>query len=188
MSVLKAEGSIVASLAVMTAVYGIYSHGLPSVADIRTAEPGNHDIEASERAASWQAAGAVPLFDLNTVTYHGAIGSAARNAALLAQQLRLLRAASAAGLPVRMVELGNELYLNGNSSTPAGHAHDYAKRFPTAAAYATQMNPWIAAIHRAFPGPRWRPWPPTPTTSAASHRAAARGTPACWPGLTGRTR
>jgi hypothetical protein len=98
-----------------------------------------------------RAAGALALFDLNTVTYHGAIASAADNAALLHQQLELLRTASAAGLPVQMVELGNELYQNGNSSTPPRNAHDYAKRFPTAADYATQMNSWIAAIHRAFP-------------------------------------
>jgi hypothetical protein len=59
MSALKAEGSIVGSLAVMTAVYAIYSQGLPSVADIRTAAPGNKDIEATERGAAWMAAGVV---------------------------------------------------------------------------------------------------------------------------------
>src|SRR5215469_4794649 len=100
-----------------------------------------------------RAAAAVPLFDLNTVTYKGAIGSAAENTAMLAQQMKFLKAASAHGLPVRMVELGNELYLYGYSNTPPNpHEHDYADRFPTAADYAAQMNPWIAAIHSTFPG------------------------------------
>ncbi len=104
-------------------------------------------------AAGLRAAGAVPMFDLNTVTYHGAVGSAANNAAMLVQQLSFLRAAAARGLGVNMVELGNELYLKGFRSDPPGpNNRDYAKRFPTAASYATQMNPWIAAIHRTFPG------------------------------------
>ena len=104
-------------------------------------------------AAGLRAAGAVPLFDLNTVTYHGVIGSAATNLAMLHTQLRFLRAAAAAGLPVRMVELGNELYLNGVRNKPPGPDNqDYLKRFPTAAGYARQMNAWIARVHRAFPG------------------------------------
>ncbi len=59
MSVLKPEGSIVGALAVMTAVYAVYSHGLPSIADVRTAEPGNKDVDSAERSAAWMAAGIV---------------------------------------------------------------------------------------------------------------------------------
>jgi hypothetical protein len=99
-------------------------------------------------------AGAVPMFVLNTVTYNGKVGSAAENTAMLDQQLQFLRAASAQGLPVRFVELGNELYLNGYSSSGGSHARDYVTRFPTAVDYATQMNAWITAIHREFPGVR----------------------------------
>ena len=100
-----------------------------------------------------RAAGATVLFDLNTVTYQGGVAGAAQNAAMLDDQLNLLRAAAAQGLPVKMVELGNELYLNGYSNSPPNpNEMDYAKRFPTAGGYATQMNPWIAAIHQAFPG------------------------------------
>jgi hypothetical protein len=102
--------------------------------------------------AAVRAAGAVPLFDLNTVTYNGAIGSAAENTAMLDGQLQFLQDASGQGLPVRMVELGNELYLNGYTNSPPNpHQNDYAERFPTAADYATQMNAWISAIHQAFP-------------------------------------
>ncbi len=59
MSLLKADQSIIGSLAVMTATYALYSNGLPSVADIRTAQPGNMDIDAAERSAAWMAAGVV---------------------------------------------------------------------------------------------------------------------------------
>jgi hypothetical protein len=97
------------------------------------------------------AAGAVPLFDLNTVTFNGAVGSAADNTAQLDQQLQALQSAAGDGLPVTMVELGNELYQSGYISTgPDGQ--DYTERFPTAADYATQMNAWISALHSAFPG------------------------------------
>ena len=101
--------------------------------------------------AGLAAAGAAPLFDLNTVTINGAIGSAADNAALLDQQVQALKSAAGDGLPVTMVELGNELYQSGYISTgPDGQ--DYAERFPSAAGYATQMNAWISALHSAFPG------------------------------------
>jgi len=103
-------------------------------------------------ASAVRAGGSVPMFVLNTVTYDGAVGSAARDSAMLDQQLQFLQAAPAQGLPVRLVELGNELYLNGYSSSGGPHAQDYARRFPTAVDYATQMNAWITAIHRAFPG------------------------------------
>ena len=99
------------------------------------------------------AAGATPLFDLNTVTINGAIGSDAENTTMLDQQLQALRSAAGDGLPVKMVELGNELYQSGYISTgPDGQ--DYAERFPSAADYATQMNAWISALHSAFPGVR----------------------------------
>ena len=81
----------------------------------------------------------------------GAVGSAADNTAQLDQQLQALRSAAGDGLPVTMVELGNELYQSGYISTgPDGQ--DYTERFPTAADYATQMNAWISALHSAFPG------------------------------------
>ena len=79
--------------------------------------------------AALAAAGAAPLFDLNTVTINGAIGSAAENAALLGQQLQALQSAAGDGLPVTMVELGNELYQSGYISTgPDGQ--DYCRAVP----------------------------------------------------------
>jgi hypothetical protein len=104
-------------------------------------------------SAALDAAGAAPLWDLNTVTCDGAIGTAAQNADMLAAAVQALQSVSSAGLAVPMLELGNELYLNGYTNTPPGpHDQDYAQRFPTAADYATQMNPWIATLHSTFPG------------------------------------
>jgi len=100
-----------------------------------------------------RAAGSLPLFDLNVLTYQGAIGTGPLNGAMLRGQIAFLRAAAAAGMPVTMVELGNEMYLNGAVST-GPHGRDYAQRFPTAADYAAQMNTWIAALHQDFPGAR----------------------------------
>lgn len=51
MSVLKPEGSLVAGLATAAVVYTVYQTALPSIADIRTAQPGNQDIAAAERSA-----------------------------------------------------------------------------------------------------------------------------------------
>jgi len=97
------------------------------------------------------AAGSVPMFVLNVLTYQGAIGSDQLNATMLHGQIAFLRAAAKAGMPVTMVELGNELYLTG-AVNHGPHGQDYATRFPTAAGYAQQMNTWIAALHRNFPG------------------------------------
>ena len=97
------------------------------------------------------AAGSAPMFVLNVLTYQGAIGSDQLNATMLNGQIAFLRAAAQAGLPVKMVELGNELYLTGAVNT-GPHGQDYATRFPTAASYASQMNTWIAALHQDFPG------------------------------------
>ena len=99
-----------------------------------------------------RSSGETPVYVLNTLTYKSQIGSARVNQAMLHSQLRFLDAAAALGWPVKMVELGNELYLNGATHTSKHHAQDYEQRFPTAADYARQMNPWITAIHHAFPG------------------------------------
>jgi hypothetical protein len=73
---------------------------------------------------------ATPLWDLNVLT------------STLPDQLGMLRAARKLGLPVRFVELGNELW---DPEAP------YVARYPTGASYGAVMNPWITAIHRQFP-------------------------------------
>ena len=71
-----------------------------------------------------------PLWDLNVLTSN------------LSDQLAMLRSAQKLGLPVRYVELGNELW---DPEAP------YVARYPTGASYGTAMNPWISAIHQQFP-------------------------------------
>lgn len=62
------------------------------------------------------------MFVLNVLTCQGAVGSAALNGAMLRGQIAFLRAAAAAGMPVTMVELGNELY--GAAAGGPRHAGD----------------------------------------------------------------
>ncbi|MVU75743.1 hypothetical protein GPX89_00615 [Nocardia sp. ET3-3] len=77
--------------------------------------------------------GATPLFDLNVVT------------STLDDQLDMLREARRLGMPVRYVELGNELWVP---------MQVYEDIYPTGADYARTMNEWIAAIRREFPQAR----------------------------------
>jgi hypothetical protein len=53
------EVSIGVGLATMTVVYSIYQGALPSVADVRSLDAHNGDVEAAERLAGWTAAGVV---------------------------------------------------------------------------------------------------------------------------------
>ena len=82
-------------------------------------------------AAIVRATDATPLWDLNVLT------------SSLPDQIRMLLEARRLGLPVRYIELGNELW----DPLPP-----YPKQFPTGAAYGTAMNPWIDALKRRFPG------------------------------------
>jgi hypothetical protein len=59
MSVLKPEGSMVAGLATAAVVFAVYQTALPSVADARSAQPGNADLQAAERSAGYISAGVV---------------------------------------------------------------------------------------------------------------------------------
>jgi hypothetical protein len=59
MSVLKPEGSMMAGLATAAVVYGVYQSALPSIADARSAQPGNQDLQAAERSAGFISTGVV---------------------------------------------------------------------------------------------------------------------------------
>ncbi len=77
------------------------------------------------------ATGAIPIYVLNMLTSD------------LNTQLEMLRTAKSMGLPVQLIELGNEFYL----STP----DDYVTKFPTGAEYGTMATKWIRAIRAEFP-------------------------------------
>lgn len=61
---LKPEVSIGVALATAGVVFAIYSNATPNVADIRSAEPGNPDIEATRKLAAYTAVGAVGAISL----------------------------------------------------------------------------------------------------------------------------
>jgi hypothetical protein len=60
----------------------------------------------------------------------------------LTSQLAFLARAEALGLPVRFVELGNELYNNDA---------DYVAAFPTGKDYGATASKWLAAIRAVYP-------------------------------------
>jgi len=73
---------------------------------------------------------APPVFDLNVMT------------STLACQIAMLQQAHQDGLPVRYVELGNELYIDST---------DNVHYFPTAADYGTTVAAYVKAVHQRFP-------------------------------------
>jgi hypothetical protein len=86
----------------------------------------------ADLAAAYKASGAIPIFDLNIMT------------STLTQQIDMLRAAkNTYKLPVKYVELGNELYLPNS---------DYVNKFPTARDYGMAVAADVKALHKAFPG------------------------------------
>lgn len=56
---LKPEVSLGVGLATAAVVYGVYSTGMPSIADTRVADTGNADIAAAEKSAAWMSAAVV---------------------------------------------------------------------------------------------------------------------------------
>lgn len=63
---LKPDAEISIALATSVMAYGAYQFALPSVADIRSLEPNNKDIQSSERVAGWTAAAIVAVVSLLT--------------------------------------------------------------------------------------------------------------------------
>ena len=87
-------------------------------------------IHLSDWAQLVHDADATPVFDLNLVTSN------------LDDQLEMLDAAQALGMPIRRIELGNELYY----SAPL-----VVQAMPTAESYGRKATRWIEAIRSRFP-------------------------------------
>jgi len=87
--------------------------------------------------------GATPIYMVNMLT--DTLGST----------LEMLAHCEKIGLPVKYIELGNELYLTyfaGGSienNIPGDYASPY--HFPTAKSYADECNKWIKAIKKRYP-------------------------------------
>jgi hypothetical protein len=58
-------------------------------------------------------------------------------------QIALLQAAKAQGIPIKYIELGNELYLTNST---------YQYYFPSVQAYINKVNAWIPILKADFPG------------------------------------
>jgi len=56
----------------------------------------------------------------------------------------MLQAAKSMGVPIKYIELGNELYISSNP--------DYAYYFPSVQAYINKVNAWIPILKQDFPG------------------------------------
>lgn len=85
----------------------------------------------SDLKKAYSATKAPPVFDLNVMTSD------------MNCQIQMLQRARHLGLPVKYVELGNELYLNFDN---------YPKYFPTAADYGTAVAGYVKAVHKDFRG------------------------------------
>eukprot|EP00041_Stephanoeca_diplocostata_P011432 m.189789 g.189789 ORF g.189789 m.189789 type:complete len:578 (-) comp18532_c0_seq1:262-1995(-) len=87
----------------------------------------------AERNAAGVMHGPVVNFVLNMLTRE------------LPDQLELLRYADNIGIPVRLVELGNEYYCSRDANS------DVSDRFASAEAYAANATAWATAIKQVFP-------------------------------------
>jgi len=113
-----------------------------------------------ELKLAYDATGATPVYMVNMLT--DTLGST----------LQMLAHCKSLGLPVKYVELGNELYLTyfGGGDIAANIPGDYAAphHFPTAESYAEECNKWISAIKEHYPevkigylvvfGRSWEKW------------------------------
>jgi hypothetical protein len=66
MAGLKPDAEISIALATGVMAYATYQFTVPAVADVRSLEPNNKDIQASERLAAWTSAGLVSLVAILT--------------------------------------------------------------------------------------------------------------------------
>jgi hypothetical protein len=100
-----------------------------------TQKPTKTPFTLGDLAAACRASGAVPIFDLNVLS--------PANRTNPSDQIAMLQAAQRLGLPVRYVEVGNELYSN---------APGVPEAFPDGTTYARTVSIYVQALHQAFPG------------------------------------
>jgi hypothetical protein len=97
----------------------------------RFSNAGRKPLTLSDWARIVKMSRTIPVFDLDVVN------------SSLNDQLLMLHAAARLGMPIRYVELGNELW---DPTEPT-----YAHLYPTGADYGLAMNSWISAIKEVFP-------------------------------------
>jgi len=111
--------------------YFDWSEGKP------TNSSSSYEFKLAKLYDAYQATGAPPIFDLNVLTPGNQLNTA--------DQVQMLADARSLGLPVKYVEIGNELYGGGATGT-------FAKAFPTGHAYGTTVALYVKTLHRDFPG------------------------------------
>jgi hypothetical protein len=102
-----------------------------------TSKPKDYSFTLTDLYHAYKATGAIPIFDLNVL--------APGNRTSTANQMKMLEHAQSIGLPVRYVEIGNELYGGGASGT-------FAKAFRNGAAYGRTVAIYVKALHQKFSG------------------------------------
>jgi hypothetical protein len=100
-----------------------------------------------------KATGAKPIYVLNMLTSD------------LNSQLEMLRTAKGMGLPVELVELGNEFYLS--------QPDDVVTKFPTGRDYGIMATSWINAIRAVFPEVKIAAVGGAPVSNSASNSRKA---------------
>lgn len=93
-----------------------------------------------------QATGVQSLYNLNVMTYNNELITKTTLSAAMENQIQLLQAAQALGLPVNDIELGNEFYW----SEP-----DHNHEFPTAKDYQLTANFWAITLKQSFPNAKF---------------------------------
>ena len=103
----------------------------PAAGQCLTSRPGGgFAFRLSDLKTAYGTTKAPPVFDLNVMT------------SSLTCQLAMLQQAKQLGLPVKYVELGNELYIDSS---------DNVHYFPTAADYGKTVAAYVKAVHQNFP-------------------------------------
>lgn len=99
--------------------------------------PFSFDFTLEDLHAEYQATNAPPIFDLNVLNR--------ANRTDTSDQIQMLQQAKNLGLPIRYVELGNELYFNGPNGA-------FKQGFPTGTDYGKTVGIYVQALHKDFPG------------------------------------
>jgi hypothetical protein len=94
----------------------------------------NFSLTLVKLEKAYKATGADPIFDLNVLDPQNRVNTT--------DQVNMLKAAQADGLPVKYVEIGNELYGGGT----------FAQAFPSGEAYAKTVAAYVPTLHQDFPG------------------------------------
>jgi hypothetical protein len=93
----------------------------------------SYSFTLADLQQAYRATGAPPIFDLNVLKPANRLNSG--------DQVAMLGAARHLGLPVKYVEIGNELYGGGA----------FQSAFPSGAVYGKTVAAYVTVLHRDFP-------------------------------------